>query len=157
MAHQWALSVSQDNVAKDIWMKRMSESVFEHFEYSCGAFPARSVSEEKMAALSKYMAEKSINFTSLHLPFYWGEECPTQVLDFERRICAQRLANCIEFFAPLGMKQMTLHAGRPKDGESREKAIECVRDVVQYLVPFAQKAGANINVEICPRGSTGGE
>ena len=156
MAHQWALSVSQDNVAKDMWIKRMSESVFQHFEYSCGAFPSKSESEARMAALAPYKADKSINFTSLHLPFYWGEERPTQTLDFERGICAQRLAHCIEFFAPLGMKQMTMHAGSVAGNQTRERGIECVRDVVKFLVPYAEKVGANINVEVCPRGSIGG-
>ena len=156
MEHKWALSVSQDNAAKEIWMKRMAESKFQHFEYSCGPFPARKLSEERIAALAPYIKDKSINFTSLHLPFYWDQERPTQPLDFERGVCAQRLANCIEFFSPLGMKQMTLHAGSPLEGVSRAEAIESVRDVVKYLVPYAQKVGANINVEVCPRGSTGG-
>ena len=156
MAHKWALSVSQDNVAKDIWMKRMQESVFEHFEYSCGAFPSRVAAEANMTALAPYIAEKSINFTSLHLPFYWDAERPGQQLDFERNICAQRLAHCIEIFAPLGMKHLTLHAGRCGEDQSRESAIECVRDVVKYLVPYAEKAGAKVNVEICPRKSIGG-
>ena len=156
MEHKWALSVSQDNAAKEIWMKRMAESKFQHFEYSCGPFPARKLSEERIAALAPYIKDKSINFTSLHLPFYWDQERPTQPLDFERGVCAQRLANCIEFFSPLGMKQMTLHAGSPLEGVSRAEAIESVRDVVKYLVPYAQKVGANINVEVCPRGSIGG-
>lgn len=155
MAHQWALSVSQDNVAKEAWIKRMSESKFEHFEYSCGAFPNRRSAEEKLAVLAPEIAKKSINFTSLHLPFYWDAERPTQTFDVERRICAQRLANCIEFFAPLGMKHLTLHAGSPCAGSTREQAVESVRDVVKYLVPYAQKVGAKLNVEVCPRTSTG--
>lgn len=156
MAHQWALSVSQINVAKDMWLKRMSESVFKNFEYSCGPFPTQTESEERIAALAPYIADGSINIASLHLPFYWGDERPAQERDFERRICAQRLAHCIEFFAPLGMKHMTMHPGSVLGSQSRASGIEAVRDVIRYLVPYAEKIGANINIEVCPRGSLGG-
>ena len=57
MAHQWALSVSQDNVAKEAWIKRMSESKFEHFEYSCGAFPNRRSAEENERR-ARHLAEQ---------------------------------------------------------------------------------------------------
>lgn len=156
MAHTYALSVSQNNICKEKWVEQLLNSGIRNYEYSCGAFPGKAAMEKSIAVHADNLKAGKYAFTSLHLPFYWGAECPAQPDDFERNICASRLGRVIEVFSPVGMKHLTFHPGSGVEGQSRESALACVRKTVEYLIPYAEKCGASLNIEVLPRGSVGG-
>ena len=156
MAHTYALSISQDNITGEKWVRECVNSTINDYEYSCGRFPDHQEILSKIAILKPHLDAGEFRCTSLHLPFYWAAERPTQPYDFERETCARRLAHTIDSFAPLGMKHLTMHLGSAAPGQSRENAIECVRKVVRFLLPHVEKCGASLNLEMCPRGSIGG-
>lgn len=155
MAHTWALSVSHDNMDKEIWLKRMAESDVRNYEYSCGPVPAAADLKKKYECL-KPLLGREVRFPSVHLPFWWGAERPAQPEEFERDVCARRLAFLIERFLPLGMKNLTMHPGSKLEGQERADGIENVRKTVRSMIPTVEKYGLSLNLEVCPRGSLGG-
>ena len=155
MQHQWALSVSHDNIGKDLWRQRMIESEICNFEYACGPFPSSADIQKKLDLLAPHLG-KDLYFPSLHLPFWWSGECPGQPENFEREICARRLAFLVECFLPLGMRNLTLHPGSTVEGQELSDGIRKVRQTVEYLLPTVEKHGLSLNLEICPRNSIGG-
>jgi len=157
MMHQWALSISQDNAIESRWLEELANSkTIKSFEYSCGRFPSHREIVERTGTLAPWIQSKKICCGSLHLPFYWGAERPTQPFEVERQICVQRHEYILRAFAPLGMKHVTTHVGYPDEGQSRLNAVECARKTFQALIPAVQECGVSLNLEICPRGSTGG-
>ena len=85
MAHQWALSVSHDNMDKEIWLKRMAESDVRNYEYSCGPVPGSADVRKKYEFLKPWLGQ-GVQFLSVYLPFWWGAERPAQPEEFERDI-----------------------------------------------------------------------
>lgn len=150
MAFQFAVSVSHNDMEKELWANRMAESGIGAFEYSCGGFPEIRDLRNKIAFLTPYLQEGKFSFPSVHLPAWFTSETPGQANDFERDMCIRRLANFIENAAPLGMKNLTLHSGIVPEGQTREEAVAAVRDTLQRLAVTAEKYGMSLNLELCP-------
>ena len=156
MLHKWAISVSQDNIVEPKWLEELSASKLNKIEYSCGRFPSHKEIVDKIDILASWIQSKKVEIASLHLPFYYSSERPAQPYDPERKMCCQRLESTLRAFAPLGMKNVTMHIGAPEPGFPRSEAVASGRKSVMDLLPAVQECGVSLNLEICPRGSTGG-
>ena len=155
MAFQFALSVSHDDVAKELWIRRMIESGVKNFEYSCGPFPSTRELVRNIELLKPFIDSGEISFPSVHMPAWYSSEAPWQENDFERGMCIRRFINFIENALPLGIKNLTIHPGAQAIEQSRESGIAALRNTLESLAPVAGKYGLSLNLELCPRRSIG--
>ena len=65
MAFQFAVSVSHNDMEKELWANRMAESGIGAFEYSCGGFPEIRDLRNKIAFLTPYLQEGKFSFPVL--------------------------------------------------------------------------------------------